>query len=147
MIKNIHVYSNRNLRINNAAVHKIISTIKKEYELNIKSLEINFVPSKIIHEINKKYLDHDYTTDVISFNYSNESNNLDGEIFICSEIADENAKYFKVSLDNELKRLVIHGILHLIGYDDLSRNDKLKMRNVENRLLNNIRSVGKVIRK
>ncbi len=147
MIKNVLIYSNSKFKINKGAVHKILTAIKMEYGLSINSLEINFVLSKIIHEINKKYLKHDYATDVISFNYSVESNNLDGEIFICYEIAVENAKYFKVSIDNELKRLVIHGILHLIGYDDLSKKDRVKMQNAENHMLKNIKSIGKVIRK
>ena len=75
---------------------------------------------KIIHDINKSYLKHDYTTDIITFNYSNSLEQIDGEIFISIDDALSNSKKFKVTLSDELVRLVIHGILHLLGYDDLN---------------------------
>lgn len=114
--------------------------------MKIDSLEINFVASDTISKINNDYLGHNYPTDVISFNYSNESNNLDGEIFICYQIAEENSKIFKVKYDNEIKRLIIHGVLHLIGYDDITLSQKRKMQIVENQLLNSINKLGKVIK-
>lgn len=108
----------------------------------ISFLEINFVSSKKIIEINKKFLNHDYPTDVISFDYSDENNSFDGEIFICYDIALENSKRFNVSLDNELKRLIIHGMLHLVGFDDQSPSQKRKMKKFEDEILARCKSIA-----
>lgn len=147
MVKNVHIFSEKGITINRVNVHKIISALKNKCGIKINSLEINFISSLTIHGINKEFLGHNYPTDVISFNYSNESNNLDGEIFVCYEVASENAKLFKVTLDNELKRLIIHGILHLIGYDDISTDKRKEMKLAEDRLLTDLSKIGKVIKK
>lgn len=146
MINNLNIYSDNSFKVNKNIIHKIISYIKSQYILNIDSLEINFVTSDMIHKINNEYLGHNYPTDVISFNYSNESNNLDGEIFICYQIAKENSKRFNVKYDNEIKRLIIHGLLHLIGYDDTTLSKKRKMKKVENQLLVYVNKFSKVIK-
>ncbi|MGK9369042.1 rRNA maturation RNase YbeY [Melioribacter sp. Ez-97] len=128
MIRNVHVYSS--FKISKKVIHKIVKLLKDENKLKIINLEINIVDIKSIVELNKKYLNHNYATDVISLNYSENSSIIDGEIFICYYVAEENAKKYGVTFDDELKRLVIHGILHLIGYDDttekLRREMKLK---------------------
>lgn len=142
----MNIYSDNSFKVNKNIIHKIISYIKSQYFINIDSLEINFVASDTIHKINNEYLGHNYPTDVISFNYSNESNNLDGEIFICYQIAEENSKIFKVKYDNEIKRLIIHGVLHLIGYDDTTLSKKRKMKKVEDQLLVYVNKFGKVIK-
>ena len=74
-------------------------------------------------------------TDIITFNYSNVLDQIDGEIFISIEDALNNSKKYKVSLSDELVRLVIHGILHLLGYDDLNTSEKKIMKRLENKLL------------
>lgn len=102
----------------------------------LTSLEINFINANEIVRINQEYLKHDYSTDIITFNYSEENNLIDGEIFISVEDALENAKKFKISTKEEIFRLIIHGILHLLGYDDLKKKDKNIMKRLENRLLN-----------
>lgn len=146
MIKNLEIYSDNFFKVNKNIIHKIISYIKSKHLLKIDSLEINFVASDTIHKMNNEYLGHNYPTDVISFNYSNESNNLDGEIFICYQIAEENSKIFKVKYDNEIKRLIIHGVLHLIGYDDTTLLKRRKMKIVEDGLLVYVNKFGKVIK-
>ena len=85
--------------------------------------------------INKSYLKHDYTTDIITFNYSDSLQQIDGEIFISIDDALSNSKKFRVTLSDELVRLVIHGILHLLGYDDQNLTDKKIMKRLENKLL------------
>ena len=85
--------------------------------------------------MNKAYLQHNYSTDIITFNYSELVKKIDGEIFISIDDALDNAKKYKVSLSDELVRLVIHGVLHLLGYDDQTTSDKKTMKRLENKLL------------
>jgi len=81
--------------------------------------------------VNKKYLKHDYVTDVLTFDLGES-----GEIIICPQIACVNAKEHQTSTENEIILYVIHGILHLAGFDDHSSKDILQMRHMENELLN-----------
>ena len=97
-------------------------------------MSINFVTADYLLEINQQYLKHNYHTDIITFNYSGSTDNLDGELFISVHEAMANALKYKVNVDNELLRLVIHGILHLIGFDDKQPNEKKKMKVEENKL-------------
>lgn len=108
----------------------------KELDFIIESLPINFISSDQIIDINKEYLNHNYSTDIITFNYSGSNKKLDGEIFISVDDAKKNAREFDNSIKEELLRLVIHGILHLLGYDDIKAGDRKKMKELENRLLN-----------
>lgn len=144
MVRNLFIFAEKDIFINKKTVHKVISFLKKEFNLTLSNLEINFVKPETILKINKQYLNHDYLTDVISFNYSDESFNLDAEIFICNEVAKENAKIFNVRYDDELRRLVIHGILHLIGLDDISPSKKRKMKQIEDLFVIKTKKLGTI---
>ena len=135
MLKNVKVENEERVYIHKKEVHSIISKLKKELKFSISFLQINFVSSQHIIELNKKYLEHKGSTDIITFNYSSQSFNLDGECYICIDEAKQNAKNYKVSIQNELLRLIIHGILHLLGYDDIKKEDRTEMKKVENRLV------------
>ncbi|MEZ4838184.1 rRNA maturation RNase YbeY [Flavobacterium sp.] len=95
--------------------------------------EINFIfcDDDYLHKINLEYLQHDTLTDIISFDYC-EGNFLHGDVFISVERVAENAKEFNVSFENELKRVMAHGILHYCGYKDKSKDDEVLMRQKEN---------------
>ncbi len=136
MVKNLQVNFTDNFSSSKVLFHQLIQFLKKELDLDISFLIINFISSDLIIEINKKYLNHHYSTDIITFNYSEKLNNLDGELFISYEEADSNAKKFGVPKRFEYFRLIIHGILHLLGYDDQNKNAKLVMKRMENNLLN-----------
>lgn len=83
---------------------------------------INFISSQEIQQFNKKYRKIDAPTDVLSFEAEDIDGDL-GDIFICPEIAQSNAKKFNTSLDSELKLLVVHGMLHLCGYDHIDNEE------------------------
>ena len=104
----------------------ILSENKKEGDINYV-----FCDDEYILEINKQYLDHDYYTDIISFDYS-VGNELHGDVFVSMDRVKENATDFDVTFDDELKRVIIHGILHYIGYKDKSEEEELLMRQKEN---------------
>ncbi|MGQ9644379.1 MAG: rRNA maturation RNase YbeY, partial [Ignavibacterium sp.] len=116
-MKHLRIYSNYKT-IEKKKLHQYVKFITQYFNLSIKSLEINFINSEAIKEINKKFLSHDYSTDILTFNYSESKNIIDGEIFISVDDAKENAKKFKVKFAEEIGRLVAHGILHLIGFND-----------------------------
>jgi len=103
----------------------ILSENKKEGDINYI-----FCDDDYILEINKQYLDHDYYTDIISFDYS-VGNELHGDIFVSIERVRDNALEFEVSFDEELKRVLAHGILHYCGYKDKTEEEELLMRSKE----------------
>lgn len=83
-------------------------------------------------KLNERYLNHDTLTDVITFNYNDEYQNMAGDIFISYERVIENALKYKVPSQVELKRVMVHGVLHLIGYDDQTEEQKSVIRDKEN---------------
>lgn len=89
-----------------------------------------FCDDEYLHKINVEYLNHDDLTDIISFDYS-EGNVLHGDIFISVERVQDNANDFKVSFEEELKRVIIHGVLHYCGYKDKTDADAVIMRSKE----------------
>ena len=105
---------------------KVISSeIKNEGEINYI-----FCDDEYLLEINQQYLNHDTLTDIISFDYS-IGNELHGDIFISIDRVRENAVDFNVSFDEELKRVMVHGVLHYCGYKDKSDKDEALMRQKE----------------
>ena len=107
-----------------------------EFELKISFLSISLINSSELRIINKKYLKHDFNTDIITFNYSKQPKEIDGEILISFEDARLNAKKYKTNYDKEINRLIIHGILHLLNYDDNNKKNKTIMKQMENKLIN-----------
>jgi len=103
----------------------ILSENKKEGDINYV-----FCNDDFLLNINQQYLSHDTYTDIISFDYS-VGNELHGDIFISIERVLENANEYEVSFNEELLRVMSHGILHYCGYKDKSENDELIMRNKE----------------
>ncbi|MDY6800405.1 MAG: rRNA maturation RNase YbeY [Bacteroidota bacterium] len=117
----------------------IISAIQNE---NYVPGKINFIftSDKYLLNINKQYLSHNYFTDIITFNDVQE-NIINGDIFISLETVKNNSSRFGVSFDEELCRVMIHGIMHLIGYDDQTEEQKSEMRKKENEYLDRLKNL------
>ncbi len=135
IVKNLTIETGGVKNLSKSPIHHLIQDLKSELKIDISSLIINFVSEKEIIEINKKYLGHNYSTDIITFDYAEDSQNIDAELFISYKEAELNAKKFRVTINEEITRLIIHGILHLIGFIDKDKNDRLIMKKFENKLL------------
>ena len=98
--------------------------------------DINYIfcDDTYLEIINKEYLNHNTLTDIISFDYC-VGNEMSGDIFISVERVADNANDYKVSFDNELRRVMVHGVLHYCGYKDKTSNDELLMRSKEDEKL------------
>lgn len=94
-------------------------------------VSIIFCSDNYILDINIKYLNHDYFTDIITFDYC-EGDTISGDLFISVDSVRENAAFYATSFEDELNRVIVHGVLHLIGYDDHSEEDIAQMRAKEN---------------
>lgn len=105
----------------------------------IGDINIIFCSDPYILDVNIKYLGHDYFTDIITFDYC-EKNVLSGDLFISIDSVRENAVFYGTEFTDELNRVIVHGVLHLIGYDDHSDEDIKVMRSKEDYYLN-LRSV------
>jgi rRNA maturation RNase YbeY len=103
--------------------------------------EINYIfcDDEYLLKLNVEFLEHDTFTDIISFDYT-LGKLISGDIFISVERVRENAQNFNQSFDNELNRVIIHGILHYLGFKDKSKSDKLQMRSEEDTCLSLLNS-------
>ena len=97
----------------------------------IQYLNFLIVGDKRMIHFNKTYLNHDYSTDIITFDNS-ENKKISGDIVISIERVKENSKKYKVKLEDELRRVMAHGLLHLLGYDDKNEKEKKRIRKKEN---------------
>jgi probable rRNA maturation factor len=97
----------------------------------VSNLSIIFCSDKTLLPINQNYLKHDTLTDIITFDLSENSGDIDGEVYLSIERIKENSILFKRPFDEEVHRVMIHGVLHLIGYNDKSPREKQIMREKE----------------
>ena len=109
------------------------TSISEGYE--IADLNYIFCDDNYLLEINKQYLDHDYFTDIITFDNSEEDNVIEGDIYISVDRVRENAATFHADFETEMRRVLIHGLLHLMGYDDTDEKLKAAMRAKEDQYL------------
>ena len=107
----------------------IVSENKTEGEINYI-----FCNDEYLHKINLEYLNHDTLTDIISFDYT-MGNEISGDVFVSVERVLDNSKDYKTSFDDELKRVLVHGVLHYCGYKDKGEVDEALMRSKEDEKL------------
>jgi len=132
---NISINNFTKSRICKRKTKKLIILFEDLHKCNIDTLSISFINDEEMIELNKEHLKHEGSTDIITFTYEKDLKMLDGEILICVDEAKRQARKYKVKLINELNRLVFHGLLHLIGYNDKTKKEKNIMNRSEDELL------------
>lgn len=108
-----------------------IREIAQKHQKTVGEISIVFVSDEYLLKINNQYLNHNYFTDIITFDYSSE-NNIEGDIFISIDTVKLNSKEFSASFNEEILRVIIHGVLHLIGFKDKKPKEKNEMTINEN---------------
>jgi len=108
-----------------------LQNIITEHHFTLENLTYIFCDDNYLLEINQEYLDHDTLTDIITFNNADEAGIIESDIFISIERVRENAGNLKVEFRDELHRVIVHGILHLLNYDDKTDDLKRQMRSKE----------------
>ena len=109
--------------------------ILNDKDQNTANISIILTNDKKLLQLNNKYFQQDVLTDVITFNLEEDGDPIDGEIYISLNRVSENAREFKQNIERELKRVIIHGILHLLGYDDQTLKEKETMTRLEDHYL------------
>ena len=131
--------NNLNSENNNKEIKKYVKKVLKKLELhNDTEICISFIDDESMRHLNATYRNIDKTTDVLSF--AQDGHNL-GDVVISFETARRNAARYKTSLKNEIRRLVVHGILHLLGYNHKKKKEREIMRNKEKELIAYIKSL------
>jgi len=133
---NVNIFNDSGMKMlpRKSIVEYVTRTLVNE-KVRKANINIVYVDSDGIMEINKQFLKHNYITDVISFNLE-DNEILLGEIYICADRALSQAEDYGVSLKREIERLAVHGSLHLVGYDDSTAEEKEIMTKLENSYLN-----------
>lgn len=108
-----------------------LMALAKEEGYQVRELNYIFCDDDYLHKINVEYLDHDTLTDIITFDSSEVKGKIEGDIFISVDRVKENAALFQGTFENEMKRVLAHGLLHLCGYKDKTEAEEKQMRSKE----------------
>ena len=119
-------------------IQEWIKTIINDYSKKLGDLTYIFTSDEYILKINQQYLQHDYYTDIITFDYS-ENDIISGDLFISLETVQSNAEKYNNPFLEELHRVIIHGILHLLGFNDKTEKENLQMRALEDKALRKLK--------
>ena len=127
------------ISINEDVCKKIVKGVFKAQKIQKTEITVIFGTDKLLNSLKKEYFGKDHLTDVIAFRLNDHSEqNVEGEIYISVSRAEENAQKFNESFEKEIARLIIHGSLHLVGYEDNTSVSKNKMTNMEDHYLEKI---------
>lgn len=117
-----------------------IKSVISGYGKKLGDVTYIFCSDDYLLSINRQYLQHDYYTDIITFDYV-EKDVISGDLFISVDTVKSNSELFETSFTDELHRVMIHGVLHLLGLKDKAPEDEAKMRNAENEALSLLNSI------
>jgi probable rRNA maturation factor len=131
----ISITNNKKRIIVKSEILPAIKGIEIDYNKKIKSLGIVIISDEELRAINVKHLKSEYYTDIITFDYSEYSSEIEGELCISIDRIIENAKKYKISEKEEMYRVIIHGILHLAGENDEKKDQQKRMQDKENQYL------------
>jgi rRNA maturation RNase YbeY len=116
-------------------IKKWLTSVITDHGKRPGQIDYIFCSDEYILDLNKKHLSHDYYTDILTFDYAEDENLISGDIFISFDRVRESAKELGIPMDDEIKRVMVHGILHLLGYEDLTKEELSIMRGKEDHYL------------
>lgn len=123
------------LHLDEAALRTLIQRVVEQEEAQLRELTVVLTDHDTVLSLNRQYLDHDYLTDVLSFPLGEEENVVEGEIYVDLDTARERHDEFEATFEKEACRYVVHGLLHLLGYRDATRDQRQHVRDLEDRYL------------
>ena len=124
----IHVANQQRLPVDETPLRRAVRMILDDASIPAATVSLAIVDDPTIHELNRQYLRHDHATDVLSFLLERDEHRLEGEVVVSAETAERVAPQFGWSPGEELLLYVIHGTLHLVGYDDQTSRQRSAMR-------------------
>ena len=130
----INNYTNK-YKFDNNLINTLIKSTTSSEDRKINSINLILTDDEFLRKMKNKYFEQDLYTDVISFNLEDPNEDIEGEIYVSMDRVIDNAKSLKSSINMELKRIIIHGTLHLIGYNDQTNSQKENMTRLENKYL------------
>tara|TARA_B100001250_G_C19401652_1_gene614996 strand:- start:24 stop:455 length:432 start_codon:yes stop_codon:yes gene_type:complete len=130
----INCHNDSSIMLNSNSIYDLSNLVLSAHNYLSASIDIIITDDNSLRKMKKKYFNEDAFTDVIAFNI--EENPFEGEIYISYDRVKDNAEIYKQEFDDEFKRVIIHGLLHLCGYEDSTINDKENMRKMEDKFLN-----------
>lgn len=130
--------SGEDIPLSEKEANAILPAFCEKEHCHFSFVELVYVDENEIVRINKEHLDRDYITDIISFRYDENTDNreIEGTLFCCAPRIKEQAQEFAGSEKEEFQRILIHGLLHLVGYNDATAEEKNRMTALENHYLN-----------
>ena len=137
MIKLYNLYEKEFEQIDGKLITIWLKSVVKNENKSIGKISVIYVDDNYLLDINIKYLKHNYFTDIITFNY-NQGLNISGDLYISIDTIKSNAEFYDTNFKNELLRVIVHGVLHLLGYNDCEESEKSVMREREDFYLNRI---------
>lgn len=125
------------LRVDTRALRSLIRLAASSEGYELGDVSVVLGDHELVLDLNRQYLEHDYLTDVLAFNYSEsaDTQRIEGEIYVDLDTASERCTEFEVTFEEEVSRYVIHGLLHLMGYEDHTPEGKAAMHVLEDRYL------------
>ena len=133
----VEIHNEFDIQLNKSSIQVLLENILLDNKQNTGSINIIMTDDDTLRRLKKEYFNQDLYTDVIAFNI--DDNPFEGEIYISHDRIKDNAKKFNQSFEDELKRILIHGSLHLCGYDDKTPKEKLEMTSLEENYLEKFR--------
>lgn len=127
------------MRLDEQVLRALVHRVAEAEDCTLGSVSIVLTDHDTVLALNQDYLGHDYITDVLSFDLSEEASRIDGEIYVDLDTAAERHEEFDTSFEEEARRYVVHGLLHLVGYDDSDDEKQAVMRDLEDRFLAAVR--------
>jgi probable rRNA maturation factor len=132
---NLHFHEIPKIKFSTTLLKQWLIRVSEQYNAPLKSLSIILCADEYLSKLNVEFLNHDTLTDIITFPYHEEGKPIEGELYISLERVRENAENLNLSIEQELDRVIVHGLLHLIGFEDHTPKEKEAMRREEDKCL------------